>query len=92
MTREPLAVYDVRSDSWLEMVKAGRANKFRGWVQDQGLDPREIYRLEIYLTDCPSAIVHSYAKDSTGKHFYLDGHDIARRKPYEIPLSSLPPA
>ncbi|MFI6819253.1 hypothetical protein ACIBG7_43180 [Nonomuraea sp. NPDC050328] len=90
MSREALAVFDSRDDAWYELVRLGQANAFRAWVESQGLDPREIYRLEIYLVDCPSARVHSYAKDANGKH-YLDGTDIARREPYEIALSSLPP-
>jgi hypothetical protein len=60
------------------------------WFTLEGINPRDIYRFEVYLVDCPSARVYEYDRDSNG-HCYLVGDEIARRPPYEAILSSLPP-
>lgn len=86
----PLVVIDAHDESWMDIVRSGCHRPLVEWIQAQGLVPRDVYRLEIYLIDCPSAVVYAYASNAAG-HRYLDGGDIARREPYTMPLDSLPP-
>ncbi|MFD9950902.1 hypothetical protein ACFWYW_59195 [Nonomuraea sp. NPDC059023] len=83
-TIEPLIVYDCSSRQW-----HGNPDVL-AWMRAEGLDPEQAYRLEVYLVDCPSARVYEYDRNEAGER-YLVGDDAARREPYDVILSSLPP-
>lgn len=98
----PIAVYDVHDRPAFDLLLADR-NRHRAllaWMRSQALNPTHVYRLEIHLVDSPSARIYEYARDEQGVRYCGVDHDhrgdadrcaIARRKPYEVALSSLPP-
>ncbi|MFI6594956.1 hypothetical protein ACIBHX_01840 [Nonomuraea sp. NPDC050536] len=69
-TIEPLVVFDARDERW-----RGDSH-ILAWCRSEGIDPEQVYRLEVYLVDCPFARVYD---------------DYLRRDPYDVILSSLPP-
>jgi hypothetical protein len=91
MTPEPLAVYDVREEPFRSMLGTPWHMCLLDWLVEEGFDPLDIYRVEVYLVDCPSARVYSYARNEDGKRYLASELDLARRPPYDVILSSLPP-
>lgn len=98
----PLVVFDVNDRPAFDRIIAAPEHHQRllDWMRSQGLDPHDVYRLEVFLVDCPSARVFEYARDGQGRGYCGVDHDhradldcchLARRDPYEVPLSSLPP-
>lgn len=89
---EPLAVYDVHEDAW-DRLTAQEKYRVRMWIVEQGLDPGDIVRLEVYLIDCPFARVHEFDRDENGNLRVEDlpPREIAVRPPRDVLLSSLPP-
>lgn len=88
----PIATIDTRNrDAW-DRIVADRDlhRRLVDWARDQHLTPENIYRLEIYLVDCPSARVFEYDLDDNGRRYAIS-NDIARREPYTVILTSLPP-
>lgn len=84
-TIEPLVVHDCRDRGW-----AGDP-RILAWCRAEGLNPHEIYRLEVYLLDCPSARVYEYARDDDGNRYLVGDDEAARREPHDVILTSLPP-
>lgn len=94
-------VYDVHAQSWAHVVADhDHYTHLLAWVREQGFDPHKIYRLEIYNEGKPSAQVFEWAYDEQGNKYCDIDHDhaaranacvIAKRGPYEVILSSLPP-
>jgi hypothetical protein len=99
----PRVIYDVHAESWASYVTADRERYARllTWAREQGLDPEKIYRLEVYCTKGkPSAQVFEYAFNEQGYRYCDVDHDhvqrvgacrSAKREPYEVILSGLPP-
>jgi hypothetical protein len=89
---EPLAVYDVHEDGW-EQLTAQEQYQVRLWVVEQGMDPGDIFRLEVFLIDCPFARVYEFDRDEDGSLRVEDQPpwDFAVRPPRDVLLSSLPP-
>lgn len=95
-TLEPLAVHDVQG-SW----PPPNLNDFLAWAREQSIEPNDTYRIEIYLLDCLFARVFQFDKDEHGKvrcavdHEHHPGRvmdcEVARRKPFDVPVSSMPP-
>jgi hypothetical protein len=80
ITTDPIAIYDSRSGGgpWPDIAD---------WCTQQDLNPKAIYRLEIYFDH---ARVFEYVTDEGGrKRLQPDGP--AKRAPYDVPLTSLPP-
>ena len=93
MTPTPApVVYDVRDDdAWSRVIAdKERYDQLTAWMRSQGLDPVNIYRIEIHPLDSPRARVYEYDRDEAGR-MRLVGDDIAKREPYDLALSSLPP-
>ena len=90
---EPLAVYDVHEDNWFNLTREQRVEVWT-WMVEEGLDPGEVFRLEVFLIDCPFARVHEYDRDGDGNLRVEDvpPRRIAVRPPRDVLLSSLPPA
>lgn len=97
----PKVIFDVHAQSWAH-VTADKEYYARllTWVREQGLVPEHIYRLEVYLIDCPHAQVFEFAYDEQGYKFLACGSDhvscgdrceVAKREPYTVILSNLPP-
>ncbi|MFD9950965.1 hypothetical protein ACFWYW_59350 [Nonomuraea sp. NPDC059023] len=84
-TIEPLVVYDCSSRQWHGDPEV------LAWMRAEGLDPDQVYRLEIYLVDCPSARVYEYATVQGARILVPAREEYLRRKPYDVILSSLPP-
>lgn len=89
---EPLAVFDVHEDDW-DRFTAQEKYQVRLWIVEQSLDPGDIFRLEVFLIDCPFARVHEYDRDDDGclRVEGLPPRAIAVRPPRDVLLSSLPP-
>ncbi|WP_214317677.1 hypothetical protein [Nonomuraea sediminis] len=89
---KPLVVLDVREQGHL-LFAAAFHSRLLDWLYDNGLNPYSIYRLEVYLVDCPSARVYEYARDEDGRLIVdREREDVRRRPPRDVVLSSLPPA
>lgn len=96
----PRVIYDVHAESWAYVVADhGRYERLMSWVREQGLDPHNIYRLEVYSAQ-PSARVFEWAYNEQGARYCSLDHDhaarieacvLATREPYDVILSSLPP-
>jgi hypothetical protein len=82
------AVYDCRDGSF----PFDGATAICDWAVREGFDLRDAYRMEIRLLDTPFARVFEYDKDAQGGRF-LDPatDDIAKRRPYDVVISSMPP-
>lgn len=82
------AVYDVRDGSY----PFDGATVLCQWAAENGIDTDSAYRIEIHLLDCPFARVFQYDQDAQGRRFIDPAtDDAARRKPYDLPISSMPP-
>ena len=90
---EPVAVFDAHDDDWCNLAAEERT-KVWTWMVEEGLDPGEVFRLEVFLIDCPFARVHEYDRDDEGCLRVEDASPrrIAVRPPRDVLLSSLPPA
>ncbi|WP_157253178.1 hypothetical protein [Nonomuraea typhae] len=89
---EPIAVFDV-NDVRAQAAMSGDRPYWESvldWIRGHGLDPNEIYRLEVYRTDRLWARVHEYDRDAAGERYSI-GTEVARRAPYDVILTSLPP-
>jgi hypothetical protein len=84
---EPLAVWDSREKSWLPYRPERTA-----WLEEHGLPADDIYRIEFYLLDGPSARLFCFHVNDEGRRIYDDSRDgPAVEKPRDVPLSDLPP-
>jgi hypothetical protein len=85
-------VYDVRQESWYNLAVEERLEVCT-WMVEEGLDPGEVFRLEVFLIDCPFARVHEYDRDGDGRLRVEDlpPRRIAVRPPRDVLVSSLPP-
>lgn len=83
----PLAVYDVHEDNWIGLTGPERS-RMCGWLREQGIEPNDTRRVEIYLLDCLFARVVAYATMSEvpGGH----GCEFVTRT-YTVGISSMPP-
>ncbi|MFN2636841.1 MAG: hypothetical protein ABR585_07440 [Gemmatimonadaceae bacterium] len=101
---EPIYVSDVRDDGYWYGAADDRPyfDTLRAWMRDQGVEPNDTYRLEVYLLDVPFVKVHAYARDEDGDfrfgcrdeagHHAHDGQcQLVKLDPYVVILSSLPP-
>lgn len=87
----PLAVFDVDEENWTGLA-CGQQEDVRAWARAEGLDPHDIFRLEIHLIDCPLARVHAFARDEHGNKFVNDrGLEPATLPPYDVLIRSMPP-
>ncbi len=92
---EPIWVGDVHdSQTW----PPPNLSEVLGWARSEGINANETYRIEVYLLDCPFARVYEYDRDENGtrfcwvEHDHLDDRcDVAKRKPFDVPLTTLPP-
>ncbi|MFI6296822.1 hypothetical protein ACIBEJ_34895 [Nonomuraea sp. NPDC050790] len=82
---EPLVVYDCHDKQW-----RGDPDVL-SWMRAEQLDPELVYRLEVYVVDCPSARVYEYATVLGARIFVPALADYMRREPYDVILASLPP-
>lgn len=64
----PLAVYDVHDDGYLGLTQE-QQEQIMGWLREQDQNPDVIYRVEIYLIDCPSARIFVWDIDADGRHY-----------------------
>jgi len=98
---EPLAVYDVAEANWLGLPHDKRQD-LAAWLREQGPDPNDTYRLEVYLLDCLFVRVFQWDRDKLGGGHYCpldhDHHDpdrslceAARRAPFDVPVAEMPP-
>lgn len=98
-TASPTVIYDVHAESWAYLVAdKDRYTHLLTWVREQGLDPEEIYRIEVYSA---SALIFEHKRNEQG-HRYCDiEHDhaaqmracrSAKREPYSVILTSTPPS
>lgn len=62
---------------------------FVAWLNDQGLDPKMIRRVDIAV-DGMTMVVHEYALDAEGKR-YVVGDELAMADPRQVAIASLPP-
>lgn len=85
------AVYDVRDGSWRDLTLK-QWDQLRAWAMEQGIEPNRTYRWEIHLIDMPCMRVFEFEYDENA-HLIFDPatSDAARRKPYDLPISSMPP-
>ena len=87
----PRVIYDVHAESWAYVVAdKERYARLLAWIREQGLDPHDIYRVEVYLIGCPYARIFAFDLNDEGQH-YMRGEDIARREPHNVILTCLPP-
>lgn len=84
----PLAIYDAHEDNWIGLAGPER-NRMCGWMREQGIEPNDTRRVEIYLLDCLFARVVAYATNADGDH-YGHGCEFATRT-YTVGISSMPP-
>lgn len=89
----PPIVLDVREELTASDLKARLA-----WLEAQGIDAADTYRVEAYAGDPPIATVYAYDSDTEGHRSSRLGHDhqastcdIAKRPPRTVNLSILPP-
>ncbi|MFI6513631.1 hypothetical protein ACIBCT_39010 [Streptosporangium sp. NPDC050855] len=80
MSLAPLTVIDTRDATWLPYTDDGAYHRLMDWAATQGI-PGDVCRVEVYLLDAPFARV--YELDTTTR---------VLREPYDLILSSLPPA
>lgn len=66
---------------------ATRQVAFLDWLREQGLTAGNIYQLDV---DGTTATVYEYDRDAEGKFYPVNG-SAAKREPYTVTLSSLPP-
>jgi hypothetical protein len=76
--------------------------EIKSWVTSQGLNPNHIHRIEVYMIDGPVGRVYSHHIDEKGRVYCPLDHEHRRhliydectieREPYDVLLSSLPPA
>jgi hypothetical protein len=95
-TEAPVAVWDCREDRWWDQHEART-----GWLDEQGLLGRMIYRIEFRLIDAPVARIFCYALNAEGKRHWLPCHvpgphdhslcDVARLEPVNVLIDGLPP-
>lgn len=96
---KPLAVWDVKHESWFRQNWMGR----RDWLRAQELPANQIYRIEFYLLDTPFARLFRYALNQDGRKHWIDAHTpgqphdheachVAMLEPLDVPLPELPPS
>lgn len=92
MTTTPATptVIDVRDNTWTPYTQEGMYDRLIDWAQQHGLNPNLVYRVEIHETEA-TVRVHQLATDENGDPI-TDGKGYALREPYDVPLTSLPPA
>ncbi|MGW4663203.1 hypothetical protein [Streptosporangium sandarakinum] len=91
-TLEPLVVYDAGDDTYQQRIGTPWHDQLLAWARSNGITPDDVTRLEVYLLDAPFARVYEYALDENGRRYLTnDGNDHARREPYNVLLTSLPP-
>ena len=93
---KPRLVWDVREEGWFSPNRAQKT----AWLEERGLPVDDIYRVEFYLLDAPSARVYCYHRDEQGhkhwnEHHTTGDHDHsacapAYIPPYDVPLRDLP--
>lgn len=86
---EPLAVYDVSDGSYQFDV---HHKPLSGWLAPYGVELTDLYRIEVYLIDCPSARLFGYERDADGRILWDQAAKGPKKlPPRELPVSSLPP-
>lgn len=101
-TGEPLLVLDADDHEQRERIIStpGLLTQLQDWARAHGVDPDDTYRFEIHVTDHLFAKVFQYEKNERGQMFCSVDHDHradrdrcepARRDPYDVNLTSLPP-
>jgi hypothetical protein len=96
---EPVYVFDAYAPDRWRFYSDEVHPRFLAWLRQQGLNPRVIWRFEVYLVDCPSIRVFEYLPDDDGLPYCRLDHDhrpgarceMAEREPYEVPADSLAP-
>lgn len=89
---EPVRVLDAREEPMRARLGTPWHMSLLDWFKQEGINPRNVYRLEVYLVDCPSGRIFEYDVDQEGNRYVKAGQDeAARRRPYDVILSSLPP-
>lgn len=96
---DPIYVFDAHAPDRWRFYADEVHPRFLAWLREQGLNPRAIWRFEVYLLDCPSIRVFEYLLDDDGIPYCGIDHDhrpgggcvMAERDPYEVPANSLPP-
>lgn len=101
MTGTLQAVYDVADQGWWGLTDDQR-DQIRAWATEHGIDVDVTYRMEIHVIDMPLARVFQHDLTEDGQrhcpidhdHMQMDKErqcDVARREPYDVPISSMPP-
>lgn len=101
MTGTLQAVYDVADQGWWGLTDDQR-DQIRAWATEHGIDVNVTFRMEIHLLDCPFARVFQMDRNEDGRLYCPIDHDhlsmdkvsecdAARRDPYDLPISSMPP-
>jgi hypothetical protein len=87
---DPVAVWDARHLRFGEVHPA-----VQHWIEGEGIDPNETYRVEVYLLDAPFARVFTYASEPgrpPGWRYWDEATGWAAvNDPYDKPVSGLPP-
>lgn len=82
---DPLFTSDTHDRGWYH------TDAEEDWCRDQGLDPNDIFRYEIYLIDMPFARMFEYVRDDGGKIIYDWDTDRAVHVIRSVPIKSYPP-
>lgn len=82
--------------------KPGQIEPVSAWLRDHGLNPYDIYRIEVHVIDVPLLRIFEFLRNEDGKLYcpldhehewaHPDGCTAARRDPYDVLLKSNPPA
>jgi hypothetical protein len=86
-TSSLIKVYDCREDDW----PPANLGDFLSWLHSQGINDRDVYRIEIHMIDGPVARIFEYETDGDNVRFLIDDNVVATREPYDKLLDSLPP-
>lgn len=82
---DPLFVSDAHDLEWHPSDREVQ------WIKDQGVDPQEIYRYEIYLLETMCARIYQYVSNDQGVRMFDEIKDTPIHTEYMIPISSYPP-
>lgn len=86
----PIAVYDAHDDLW---TRWDDFQTLLHWLDDNGINPKATYRVEVFLLDAPFARVHAFqlvGEDQTRVYDPNTGEAV-RLPPHDVLLNSLPP-
>ena len=87
---DPLIVFDATDRDWAKTAE--QWEQTCEWAYEQGIDPNETHRIEVYLIDAPFARVYQFAMTADGLRYIDDATGkTAERKPFDVLLSELPP-